>query len=654
LAINRFNGRGISVETLGGNTLAGNYIGTDAAGMLDRGNQSAGIFVNSGNNTIGGTGTGDRNLISGNDRQGIYLVGGAAQNNLVLGNWIGTNALGTGAVPNNQYGVWVASPNNRIGGTATGEGNVISGNRWGGVYVVGATVGGNVIQGNQVGTDAGGTAKLANDGSGVMISLAPNNTVGGSAAGAGNVLSGNAQQGVYVLGGTATGNVIAGNRIGTNAAGTAALGNSQNGVYLRGPTNRVGGKAAGEGNVISGNAQAGVAVFFADAASNVIEGNRIGTNAAGDAAVGNATYGVDLRLSPSALVGGTTAGAGNVISGNILAGVVIAGNTATGNQIQRNLIGTDFSGTADVGNVGSGILISSNASNNTIGGVNAGNVISGNNGRGIYFLGDAVQNNTVQGNLIGTDITGSTALANGNYGVWIAGKNNLIGGTVAGQGNVISGNLGGGIYLIQPWSGAPATGNRIEGNKIGVNLADAALGNQGAGVLLTVGAWGNTVGGAGAGNVIARNTRQGVYVIGATSVRNVISQNSIYQNGDQGIDLSPYGVAANDPDDADTGPNKLQNFPVMSSAVLSGGTTLTIGYSVPSATVNSLYPLAVEFFVADAAGQEGQTYLGGESYPAPGADSVVLTVGGVAAGQRIVATATDAQGNTSVSSRPVS
>ena len=251
LAINRFKGRGISVEARGGNTVAGNFVGTDTTGMLDRGNESAGIFVNSGGNTIGGPAAADRNLISGNDRQGIYLIGGAAQNNRVLGNWIGTDALGTGAVPNNQYGVWVASANNRVGGPAAGEGNVISGNRWGGVYVVGATAGGNLIQGNRIGTNEGGTAKLANDGSGVMIALAPNNTVGGSVAGAANVLSGNAQQGVYVLGATATGNVIAGNRIGTNAAGTAAVGNSQNGVYLRGPSNRVGGTATGILAIIS-------------------------------------------------------------------------------------------------------------------------------------------------------------------------------------------------------------------------------------------------------------------------------------------------------------------------------------------------------------------------------------------------------------------
>jgi hypothetical protein len=110
--------------------------------------------------------------------------------------------------------------------------------------------------------------------------------------------------------------------------------------------------------------------------------------------------------------------------------------------------------------------------------------------------------------------------------------------------------------------------------------------------------------------------------------------------------LGTDGATANDAGDPDTGPNQLQNHPEMTAAVL-GGTTLTISYSVPSAIANSTYPLSVEFFLADAAGREGQVYLGGESYAAPGADSVALTVSGLSPGQFIVATATDADGNTS-------
>jgi hypothetical protein len=105
-------------------------------------------------------------------------------------------------------------------------------------------------------------------------------------------------------------------------------------------------------------------------------------------------------------------------------------------------------------------------------------------------------------------------------------------------------------------------------------------------------------------------------------------------------------VTANDADDPDTGPNQLQNFPVMTSAILSG-TTLTISYSVPSAAANSAYPLAVEFFRADTDGQEGQTYLGTHSYTSPGVKTAVLAQSGIPLGARVVATATDANGNTS-------
>jgi hypothetical protein len=157
-----------------------------------------------------------------------------------------------------------------------------------------------------------------------------------------------------------------------------------------------------------------------------------------------------------------------------------------------------------------------------------------------------------------------------------------------------------------------------------------------------------TIGGAaaGAGNLISGNGAAGIQVFGSTAIRNAIHQNSIFQNAALGIDLNGDGVTANDVGDPDAGPNQLQNFPVMTLAALSGG-TLTINYSVPSVAPNSTFPLAVEFFLADADNQEGQRYLGGESYPAPGPDSASFAVSGVSLGQWIVATATDADGNTS-------
>lgn len=649
LVVNRFKGWGVSIETLGGNALVGNYIGTDPTGMQDRGNESNGVFINSGNNTIGGAFAEDGNLISGNDARGIYLVGAGAKNNRVLGNRIGTNALGTAALPNSMYGVWIASADNQIGGARPGEGNLISGNASGGVLVVGPDASGNVIEGNKIGTNSAGAAKLANTGAGILLSGAPNNRVGGTIQGAGNLVSGNARQGIYVLGSTGRDNTILGNRVGTNADGTAAVGNTEHGVYVTAANTRIGGALAGEGNLISGNGLAGVAVFFSAATGNSIQGNRIGTNADGTAAIGNGAYGVDLRLSGLSLVGGTSAAAGNVISGNGGAGVLIAGDTAKNNSLQNNRIGTNASGTASVGNQGTGVFLTSKASNNVIGGAGTGNVISGNTGRGIYILGDETKNNTIQGNRIGTNAAGTAAVPNGLYGVWIAAKDNVVGGAAAGQGNVISGNTSGGVYVSWPWSGSAGSGNRFQSNKIGVGATGGALGNQGAGVLVTTGATNNTVGGAGVGNEIAYNTRQGVYVIGQNSTGNALTQNSIHDNGgaaDLGIDLSPYGRNANDADDLDYGPNRLQNYPEMSAAVLNGG-NLSITYAVPSSVDAAAYPLTVEFFVADANAQEGQTYLGQHSYASPGTKTAVLAQCCIAVGARVVATATDKNGNTS-------
>src|SRR5205807_540803 len=117
---------------------------------------------------------------------------------------------------------------------------------------------------NYVGTDVTGTKALPNT-NGIFLE-APGNTVGGTAAGAGNVISGNAQTGIYLSDvlAAASGNVIQGNFIGTDASGTKALGNVLDGVDLfqtgtQGvANNRIGGSAAGAGNLIANNGRNGV------------------------------------------------------------------------------------------------------------------------------------------------------------------------------------------------------------------------------------------------------------------------------------------------------------------------------------------------------------------------------------------------------------
>src|SRR5262249_29123273 len=274
------------------------------------------IIDNNPNTVIGGTSPGAGNVISGNTgAAGVLITGPNATGNQVLGNFIGTNVTGTAAVANTQDGVRIeaGANNNTIGGTTAAARNVISGNLAAGIQITGTS--GNVVQGNYLGINAAGTAALANV-VGVMISQAASNVIGGSIPGAGNVISGNTNAGVYVTGASAANNLIAGNLIGTNAAGTAALPNVF-GVDLdtAGHDNLIGGVTAGARNIISGNDRAGVYIA-GSGANNAVQGNWIGLNSTGTAGLSN-DNGVIISGSPSTTIGGTAAGAGNVISGNV-------------------------------------------------------------------------------------------------------------------------------------------------------------------------------------------------------------------------------------------------------------------------------------------------------------------------------------------------
>jgi CSLREA domain-containing protein len=640
LAINRFAASGILVLTGGENTIQGNFLGTDAAGTAAAPNAASGIDVRTAGNLIGGAGSGEGNLISGNANFGILLLGGAAENTIVA-NRIGTDQTGTAAIGNALYGIYVTSPGNQIGGPAAGDGNLISGNLRGGVAITGATATGNVVRGNRVGTTADGNAALPNGNAGITVSNVSGNTIGGTAAGAGNVLSGNALHGAMIVGAASTNNVVQGNLVGLNAAGTAAVPNGQYGITNYSPTSMIGGPAAGAGNTVSGNNYSGVLVYTPTATEVKVQGNRIGTNAAGTAAVPNGFYGVYVNSTDN-LIGGAAAGEGNLISGNTRGGVALTERTAQRNVVQGNRIGTNPAGTAALANGGSGVTIAE-GSNNTIGGTaaGAGNQISGNAAQGVIVVGVNATGNAVLGNLVGTNGAGTAAVANGQYGVAVYSSNTTIGG--AGSGNTISGNAGGGVIVY----GTTVTGTTVQGNRIGTDATGSlAVANGGHGVFVV--ASNSLIGGSatGEGNVIGWNASSGVYVAGATSAGNAIRQNSIYRNGFWGIDVAPWGPTTNDPEDPDTGTNNGQNFPEMASAVLSNG-TLSITYSVPSATVNSAYPLAVEFFLADADGQEGQTYVGTHSYTSPGAAAASFAQCCIPLGVRIVATATDANGNTS-------
>ena len=489
LVINNFNEYGIRIQTNGFNLIAGNYIGTDVLGQVGEQNQSGGILIDgSDSNTIGGTNALLQNVISGNDPNGLRLINGSSSNS---------------------------------------------------------------IQGNIIGLDVNGTNIIANTGVGILINNSPYNIVGGVLGGAGNLISGNDDEGVLITGISADGNKVLGNLIGTDGTGTYDLRNAGGGVHL-----------------------------FGGASENAI--------------------------------GGTNAGSLNVISGNLSHGVWLDGASTTNNQVQGNLIGTDITGTNGVGNTSSGVFIVNGANNNTVGGVvvESRNIISGNLGEAIIIDGSLSDDNIVRANYIGTDINGLNALGNLGNGVLIrnGSKNNIIGGTSALYRNIISANSDG-IQLRD----ANTTGNFIQGNYIGTDKNGTIdLGNTDAGVDILLGASTNYIGGNSfaTANIIAYSGTYGVVVEATGGVGNSIQRNSIFSNQELGIDLNEDNVSTNDLLDVDSGPNQLQNYPVLTLAS-TDGTNLTVVGSVHS---SSGMTLTNEFFsssVTDTSGHgEGEVFFG--------------------------------------------
>ncbi len=302
LAINRFAWNGISINTdCTFNVIEGNFIGSDVTGTMGSGNGNAGVLIGqAANNTVGGTAAGARNLISGN-LEGVTIVDVAATGNLVAGNFIGTDRTGTAAIPN-DVGVLLLAPGNTVGGDAEGAGNLISGNTNHGIKLGPPNATGNLIAGNRIGVDATGTMALGND-VGVWVDGVADNLIGGTSAGARNVISGN-REGIVFWEAGATGNLAQGNYIGTDPLGDVAIPNDY-GIMIYAPRNTIGGTATGAGNLISGNQINGINFYGANASGNTVLGNLIGTDVNGAIALGNGEYGITLVDAAENTIGGT-------------------------------------------------------------------------------------------------------------------------------------------------------------------------------------------------------------------------------------------------------------------------------------------------------------------------------------------------------------
>jgi titin len=453
---------------------------------------------------------------------GIRIEFGSS--NVVEGCYIGLRPDGRTAAPNQQGGITIRSAGNRVGGPEPLQRNVIAGGNQGGVFILDPLAVGNVVQGNYIGVDATGTNALGNLQNGILISAAAGNLIGGTHSGAGNLLSGNGQAGVYLMYPGAAFNRVVGNRIGTDASGTKALANLFGVVILGATSNWIGGLEAGSGNLISGNSSNGVHITFGPGGGgsfNQLAGNWIGTDASGTNALANGGRGIEIFRAPANRIGPS-----NIVSGNRLSGVLLSGAGATNNVVFGNRIGTDPDGTAALPNQLDGVLINS-VSNNLVGGTlpGEGNLISGNLGNGVYLAGATCRANRVLGNFIGTDARGRQPLGNGLSGVRIEGPENQIGDATPGAGNVISGNLENGVFLVE----RSASNNVIAGNVIGLDSqGQSPLGNQVAGVGLT-NAPANLIGGPdpGAGNLISGNADSGIYLNGTLATSNRIQGNQI-------------------------------------------------------------------------------------------------------------------------------
>ncbi len=293
LVINRFSSHGVIIRGSGvtGNFIEGNFIGTNVGGTEDRGNTSGVVISGAANNIIGGTQPAQRNVISGNTGgatggfPGVLISdssGFGATGNQVMGNYIGTTADGTEDLGNTGDGVIIREASDRdvsdstVGGATSGARNVISGNK-NGVSISGSGATDNKVEGNFIGTAADGTGDLGNDLDGVFIADAPNNTIGGTASGAGNRISGNGDDGVLIFNGAGLGdaefNKVERNGISGNTGDGVIISNARN--------NTIGGTVSGVGNGITANGDDGVEISGSGATGNRVLGNSIFANTAG-------------------------------------------------------------------------------------------------------------------------------------------------------------------------------------------------------------------------------------------------------------------------------------------------------------------------------------------------------------------------------------
>lgn len=570
---------------------------------------------------------------------------GVAANNTLRACIVGLDANGL-AAPNSLGGVRLdqGAHHNLIGGPAPADRCVLSGNGGRGLLLTGAGTTGNTLGGCYVGTDESGTMARPNALEGVAIMEGSNaNFIGARGPGGGNVISGSNSAGVVIAGVGANENVLVGNAIGTNAARTAALPNQGAGVAIHGGAklNLVGYPPDPSrpdyptgGNLISGNGGPGIALSQPGTDANAILGNFIGTNADGTAALPNQGSGVDISdAATNTNTGGRFTGGRNVISGNAQDGIRVSG--LADSYITNNLIGVDRTGIAAVPNGGNGIALSGQAFA-YVGGapaIGTGNIVAGNAGDGLTISGLRTFA-IVSGNLIGCSADGSSAIPNGSSGlsasggpvVYLGADLGFPGAENAPEGNIIRGN---GTQPGVVASGA-ATDLRAERNVV-INHRAAFEYSGGAT------GWVHR-------NDIRQSAESGIQLFDPDT-RVSLQRNLISGSGKVPINLGGgaedgTGRTANDPTDADAGPNDLLNYPTIAIAMQQANGTRVVG----SFSGEPGAQLQLDFYGLAATAEDVELWLGSALVMTDGDGDAAfdLTLPTVArAGRRVAATASN-------------
>lgn len=591
-------------------------LGTDGTDLASNGTNGLYVKTGASNLHVGGNADTDRNLISGNTRDGIRLEGVA--NAIISGNYIGTDATGGSARSNNREGASYAGISVNLASSAlTIRNNLISGNDiitgTGPIYNVSSGiwldgVATATITGNLIGTDAAGSTALRNTGYGIYTKSATDIMIGGTTSAERNVISANFKDAINTRFGTNRITIL-GNYLGTDIAGTVNLGNTDNGIFLADTQNAaIGNSTAAGRNIIAGNKISGIR--NTNTPGTVMTGNYIGLDASGAVAMGNQLHGVYVQTSANVRIGGSVLGDRNVIAANRMIGVFLVGATSNA-RVENNIIGLRADGNTDAGNLQAGIETSA-----TSGVILHNNVVAANKTRGIHLI--TSPNTTITNNLIGLNALGILDRGNATHGIDI--ENGVTGLNISH--NTISGNGGNGVFIITMGANSKVfSTSSLTGNKIGLaSDGFTPVANDGSGIWIE-GSTGLSVGeGGSTANFIAYNKGHGIAIVGAGANKNTLSHNLIYANTGLGIDLNNDGVTLNDGADADAGyANDSLNFPILQQIILANG-NLTVRGCAPVGSVVELFEADVSLGGAAAVGAnrfgrnfdygEGQSYLG--------------------------------------------